>query len=148
MILYPMMTLLSNKKLLVTFQMCLHWKKVAQRSYFNFNINTKSITWRGVCFSPDKRLPMARYQEQKVPVTISSFRVNKDSLVKDVIPDYKTQLSQVTPNAKDSFNPIIVPSDTITPIKFLKNAVPEQLVTINGKVHSLTGPKKIFTRNN
>ena len=90
---------------------------------------------------------MARYQEQKVPVKISSFKVNEDSLAKDVIPDYKTQLSQVTLNAEDSFNPIIVPSDTITPIESLKNAVPEQLVTIKGKVHNLTGPKKIFTRN-
>lgn len=42
---------------------------------------------------------------------------------------------------------IIVPSDTITSINSLKNAVPEQLVTIKGKAHSLTGPKKIFTRS-
>lgn len=90
---------------------------------------------------------MARYQEQETPVKSSSFRVNEDSLAKDVILDYKTQLSQVTLNAEDSFNPIIVPSDTITPIESPKNAVPEQLVTIKGKVHSLTGPKKILTRN-
>lgn len=122
-------------------------KKSGKKKYFNININTNSITRRGVCFSPDKRVPMARYQEQKVPVKISSFKVNEDSLAKDVIPDYKTQLSQVTLNAEDSFNPIIVPSDTITPIESLKNAVPEQLVTIKGKVHNLTGPKKIFTRN-
>lgn len=90
---------------------------------------------------------MARYQEQKTPVKSSSFRVNEDSLAKDVILDYKTQLSQVTLNAEDSFNPIIVSSDTITPIESPKNAVPEQLVTIKGKVNSLTGPKKILTRN-
>ena len=90
---------------------------------------------------------MARYQEQKTPVKSSSFRVNEDSLAKDVILDYKTQLSQVTLNAEDSFNPIIVPSVTITPIESPKNAVPEQLVTIKGKVNSLTGPKKILTRN-
>lgn len=46
-----------------------------------------------------------------------------------------------------TFKPIIVPSDKITPITSLKNAVPEQLVTIKGKVHSLTGPKKRFTRS-
>ena len=76
-----------------------------------------------------------------------SLRVNEDSLAKDVILDCKTQLSQVTLNAEDSFNPIIVLSYTITPRESLKNAVPEHLVTIKGKVHSLTGPKKIFTRN-
>ena len=95
-------------------------KKRGPKKYFNFNINAKSITGRGVRFSPDKRVPMARYQEQKVPVKISSFRVNEDSLAKDVILDYKTQLSQVTLNAEDSFNPIIVPSDTITPIESLQ----------------------------
>lgn len=61
--------------------------------------------------------------------------------------DKKSQVSQVTLSAEDSFIPVIVSSDTVTPIQSLKNAVPEQLVTIKAKVHSLIGTKKIFTRD-
>jgi hypothetical protein len=48
-------------------------KTSGSRRYFNFHIQTKSVTRRAVCFSPEKRSNMTTFQDQKVPVKIQQF---------------------------------------------------------------------------
>ena len=120
-------------------------KSSGNRKYFNFNIQTKSHTRRGVCFSPEKRANMSHFQDQKVPVKINQFRTAASN---DVVVDQKTEISPTTLTEEQMFTPNFVPSDRITTLDSIKNAVAEQFVTVKVKVHSLDNVKKITTKLN
>jgi hypothetical protein len=120
-------------------------KTSGSRKYFNFNIQTKSETRRGVCFSPEKRTNMTTFQDQKVPVKIQQFRTAASN---DLIVDQKTEVSPTTLTEEQMFTPNFVPSDRITSLDTIKNAIGEQFVTVKAKVHSLDSVKKITTKLN
>ena len=117
------------------------------KKYFNCHIHTKNETRRAVCFSPEKKHIMIRVQEQKSPVKISKFRINLNSTSKDIILNKDTHISPTVLSRENAFTPVTVSTDEVTPLDALKNAVPEQLVTIKAKLFSLPAQKKIITRN-
>ena len=117
------------------------------KKYFNCHINAKNQKKRAVCFSPKKRSKMTRLQEQKSPVKISKFKINWNSPTKDIVINQDTSNSQITLSDENAFAPVTVPTDSITSLDSLTNAVPEQPITIKAKVFNLTQPKKIITCN-
>ncbi len=120
-------------------------KSSGNKKYFNFNIQTKSETRRGVCFTPEKRVNMSMFQDQKVPVKIQQFRTAASN---DVAVDQKTEISPTTLTEEQVFTPNFVPSDRITSLDSIKNAISEQFVTVQAKVHTLGDVKKITTKLN
>ena len=120
-------------------------KSSGNRKHFNFNIQTKSETRRGVCFSSEKRPSMSNFQDQKLPVKIQQFRTADSN---DVVVDQKTEISPTTLTDEQMFTPNFVPSDKITSLDSIKNAIAEQFVTVKAKVHSLGTVKKITTKLN
>lgn len=115
--------------------------------YFNCHIHTKSQKKRAVFFSPEKKILMARFQEQKSPVKISKFKINFSSPTQDIIINQDTEITQTELNGESAFIPVSVPTASITTLESLANAVPEQLITIKAKVFTLGLVKKIITRN-
>ncbi|XP_033107225.1 uncharacterized protein LOC117109093 [Anneissia japonica] len=123
-------------------------KNSGSKKYFNFNVHTKSKTKRGVCFSPNKRPTMTNFQNQKVPVKIEHFRTNSSPTGTDVIIHQQTNITSTVLSEEQMFTPVSVPTDTITSLNTIKNAIPEQFVTIKAKVHSLGSVKRITTKLN
>ena len=119
-------------------------KSSGNKKYFNFNIQTKSETRRGVSFSPEKRVNKSMFQDQKVPVKIQQFCTAASN---DVVVDQKTKISPTTLTEEQVFMPNFVPSDRITSLDSIKNAISEQFVTVKAKVHTLGVVKKITKLN-
>lgn len=90
---------------------------------------------------------MTGLQEQKSPVKISKFKIRWNSPTKDIVINQDTNDSQTTLSDENAFAPVTVPTDSITSLDSLTNAVPEQPITIKAKVFNLTQPKKIITCN-
>lgn len=90
---------------------------------------------------------MTRLQEQKSPVKISKFKINWNSPTKDIVINQDTNNSQTTLSDENAFAPVTVPTDSITSLDSLTNAVPEQYITRKAKVFNLTQTKKIITCN-
>ncbi|RMX45678.1 hypothetical protein pdam_00023853 [Pocillopora damicornis] len=109
------------------------------KKYFNCHINTKKIRRKGQSASHLKR--------EKSPVKISKFKINWNSPRKDIVINQDTNNSQTTLSDENAFAPVTVPTDSITSLDSLTNAVPEQPITIKTKVFNLTQPKKIITCN-
>lgn len=80
---------------------------------------------------------MTRLQEQKSPVKISKFKINWNSPTKDIVINQDTNNSQTTLSDENAFAPVTVPTDSITSLDSLTNAVPEQPITIKAKVAKL-----------
>lgn len=117
------------------------------KKYFSCHIHTKSQKKRAVCFSPEKKTLLARLQEQKSPVKISKFKINTNSPTKDIVINQDTEITRTELNAESAFTLVTIPTDSITTLESLSNAIPEQLITIKAKVFTLGLVKKIITRN-
>lgn len=141
------MRLMKKKTFSGTFQIWLQWWPVGQKSILTATL-TQKIRRKGQSASHIKReVKWLDFQEQKSPVKISKFKINWNSPTKDIVINQDTNNSQTTLSDENAFAPVTVPTDSITSLDSLTNAVPEQPITIKAKVFNLTQPKKIITCN-
>lgn len=120
--------------------------KSSSRRYFNFVLQEKDNTVRGVCFSPNKHSELHTLQQTKSPVKVSNYVKSQNS--DDII---FNQSTKVTP--LDSTNIDFLYSDKLTTTGMLKNIsccndlASEQLVTLKAEVAQISGVKKIQTQH-
>ena len=122
-----------------------HQLRAVETGNISISIFKPNLKQEEESFSPEKRPSMSNFQDQKLPVNIQQF-CTADS--NDVVVDQKTEISPTTLTDEQMFTPNFVPSDKITLLDSIKNAIAEQFVTVKGKVHSLGTVKKITTKLN
>lgn len=117
---------------------------LGKTSYFSCQLQTESSgVIRAVCFSPEKRPIMEKYEEKKSPVKISKFRVNEKEGSKDVIINKYTKV--IKAEATEEFPYVAVPYSAVMAISSVNNVATGQLITLRAKVAQLSSTKVINT---
>ena len=115
----------------------------SNRKYFNFILQGKDNTARGVCFAPAKHSELSTLQKTKSPVKVCNYSQSND----DVIFNHVTKLTPL--DGEDIDFPY---SESISITGMIKNIAScyelasEQLVSIKEEVAVVSAVKKIHTQ--
>ncbi|KAJ7394876.1 hypothetical protein OS493_000711 [Desmophyllum pertusum] len=113
---------------------------VKQGKFFDFQLQSKDRSFRGVCFSPGKRSLFAGLQADGSAVKIKKFRIDTRSNAEDLLMNNNVEIQQL-PAAP--FPKVDIPS-TLT-LGMLKSISPGQLITVKAKIIHLQEQKTVKT---
>ena len=112
--------------------------------YFNMTLQMSDSSVNAVCFSPEKRSVLQKFQTEKSPVKITKFRTSSKYEKEDVVIDKGTKVTPV--NESIGFEHIDLSPSSITSQASLNQVSAEQLVTVKAKVVKVSGSKKISSQ--
>ncbi|XP_028404097.1 uncharacterized protein LOC114526773 [Dendronephthya gigantea] len=112
--------------------------------YFNMTLQTSDGSMNAVCFSPEKRSVLQKFQTEKSPVKITTFRTSSKYGKEDVVIDKATKITPVEKNI--GFEHRDLAPSFVTSLASLNQVSAEQLVTVKAKVAKVSGSKKISSQ--
>ena len=98
-------------------------------NYFSCQLQTESSgVLRAVCFSPEKRPVLEKYEEKKSPIKLSKFRINEKEGSKDIIIQKHTSLIKAEESEEFKYEPVV--HSGVTAISSLNQVATGQLVSL------------------
>ena len=110
--------------------------------YFDFQLQEKDKTVRGVCFSPQKRKLFTDLSDKNSAVAIKRFRIDTNSNSQDLLMDDDVIIDAYS---DVDFEKQDLP--TTMNVSTTKSVCPGQIVTVTGKIAHLYPPKQVGSKN-
>ena len=105
---------------------------------------TKNSARRAICFAVNRKNEFEEIQNNKSSVKINDYTISNRFGSDDMVIDKHSKI-EVLKNA--SFEPVHIDIDGIVKIAELDNILKDKIVTVKGKLVSISGVKKVLFRD-
>lgn len=119
-------------------------KKSGSTKYFNYTIQSESVTHNGVSFAVDKRPEMDTLAEQHSPVKVERFTISRKYQREDIVINKNTLITPTTVNFEYNNQHSTCNTSTIASIS---QVAPGQLVLLKGHLQHLSATKTIVLQS-
>ena len=109
--------------------------------YFDMKLVTKDSARRAVCFAVNRKNEFQEIQNNKSPVKINDYTISNRFGSDDMLIDERSKI-EVLKNAL--FEPVHIDIAEIVKIAELDNILTDEIVTVKGKLVSISGVKKVL----
>ena len=115
-------------------------KTSGKYKYFDMKLVTKDSARRAVCFAVNRKIEFEEIQYNRSPVKINDFTIRNLFGSDDMLIDKHSKI-EVLKSA--SFEPLHIDIAGIVKIAELDNILKDEIVTVKGKLVSISGVKKV-----
>ena len=109
--------------------------------YFDMKLVTKDSARRAVCFAVNRKNEFQEIQNNKSPVKINDYTISNRFGSDDMLVDERSKI-EVLKNAL--FEPVHIDIAGIVKIAELDNILKDEIVSVKGKLVSISGVKKVL----
>ena len=109
--------------------------------YFDMKLVTKDSARRAVCFAVNRKNEFQEIQNNKSPVKINDYTISNRFGSDDMFIDERSKI-EVLKNAL--FEPVHIDIAGIVKIAELDNILKDEIVSVKGKLVSISGVKKVL----